>query len=54
MAVTVLVSGGGGAAAISTIKALRLGGFDGRIVSTDAERSANPWYVDRITELKES
>ena len=38
MAATVLVSGGGGAAAISTIKALRMGGFDGRIVSTDAER----------------
>jgi carbamoyl-phosphate synthase large subunit len=45
MAVTVLVSGGGGAAAISTIKALRMGGFDGRIVSTDAERLSAGLYL---------
>lgn len=42
---TVLVSGGGGAAAISTIKALRMGGFDGRIVSTDAERLSAGLYL---------
>lgn len=33
---TVLVPGAGGPAAISTIKSLRLAGFTGRIVSTDA------------------
>jgi len=45
MAATVLVSGGGGAAAISTIKALRMGGFDGRIVATDAERLSAGLYL---------
>jgi len=45
MAVTVLVSGAGGAAAISTIKALRMGRFDGRIVSTDAERLSAGLYL---------
>ena len=37
MTMTVLVPGAGGAAAVSTIKALRLADFDGRIVSTVAE-----------------
>ncbi len=37
MSHTVLVSGAGGAAAISAIKSLRLGRFDGRIVATDAD-----------------
>ena len=50
MAVTVLVSGGGGAAAISTIKALRMGGFDGRIVSTDAERLSAGLYLAATSE----
>jgi carbamoyl-phosphate synthase large subunit len=45
MAVTVLVSGAGGAAAISTIKALRSGGFDGRIVATDAEPLSAGLYL---------
>jgi len=45
MAATVLVSGGGGAAAISTIKALRMGGFEGRIVATDAERLSAGLYL---------
>ena len=45
MAATVLVSGGGGAAAISTIKALRTGGFDGRIVATDAEPLSAGLYL---------
>jgi carbamoyl-phosphate synthase large subunit len=45
MAATVLVSGAGGAAAISTIKALRRGGFDGRIVSVDAERLSSGLYL---------
>jgi carbamoyl-phosphate synthase large subunit len=41
----VLVSGGGGAAAISTIKALRMGGFDGRIISTDADPLSAGLYL---------
>src|SRR5207247_9036214 len=45
MGMTVLVSGGGGAAAISTIKSLRLGGFDGRIVSVDAEPLSAGLYL---------
>jgi carbamoyl-phosphate synthase large subunit len=45
MAVTVLVSGAGGAAAISTIKALRSGGFDGRIIATDAEPLSAGLYL---------
>jgi carbamoyl-phosphate synthase large subunit len=45
MGVTVLVSGGGGAAAISTIKSLRMGGFDGRIVATDAEPLSAGLYL---------
>jgi carbamoyl-phosphate synthase large subunit len=49
MSVTVLVSGAGGAAAISTIKSLRMGGFDGRIVATDAEpHSAGLYLADRF------
>jgi carbamoyl-phosphate synthase large subunit len=36
MSLTVLIPGAGGAAAVSTIKSLRLAGFRGRIVSTDA------------------
>jgi carbamoyl-phosphate synthase large subunit len=45
MSRAVLVSGGGGAAAISTIKALRLGGFDGRIISTDADPLSAGLYL---------
>src|SRR5262245_54640423 len=45
MGVTVLVSGGGGAAAISTIKSLRMGGFDGRIISTDADPLSAGLYL---------
>jgi len=45
MSLTVLVSGGGGAAAISTIKSLRMGGFDGRIVSVDAEPLSAGLYL---------
>ena len=37
---TVLLPGGGGAAAISALKSLRLAGFRGRIVSTDIDRLA--------------
>ena len=45
MPATVLVTGGGGAAAISTIKSLRMGGFDGRIAATDAERLSAGLYL---------
>jgi len=45
MSMTVLVSGGGGAAAVSTIKSLRLGGFDGRIVSADADPLSAGLYL---------
>src|SRR5262245_21771110 len=45
MGVTVLVSGAGGAAAISTIKSLRMGGFDGRIVATDADPLSAGLYL---------
>jgi carbamoyl-phosphate synthase large subunit len=44
---TVLVPGAGGAAAISTIKALRLAAFSGRIISTDASAlSPGFWLSD--------
>ena len=36
MSLTVLIPGAGGPAAVSTMKSLRLAGFTGRIVSTDA------------------
>lgn len=45
MSATVLVSGGGGAAAVSTIKSLRVGGFDGRIISTDADPLSAGLYL---------
>jgi len=45
MSMTVLVSGGGGAAAISTIKSLRMGGFKGRIVSIDADPLSAGLYL---------
>ncbi len=45
MGVTVLVSGAGGAAAVSTIKSLRMGGFDGRIVATDADPLSAGLYL---------
>jgi len=45
VSLTVLVSGGGGAAAISTIKSLRLGGFDGRIIATDADPLSAGLYL---------
>ncbi len=45
MGPTVLVSGGGGAAAISTIRSLRMGGFDGRIVAVDAEPLSAGLYL---------
>ena len=45
MKFAVLVSGAGGAAAISTIKALRMGGFAGRIVATDADPLSAGLYL---------
>lgn len=45
MSQTVLVPGAGGAAAISTIKSLRLADFDGRIVSTDADPLSAGFYL---------
>lgn len=45
MSATVLVTGGGGAAAISAIKSLRMGGFDGRIVSADADPLSAGLYL---------
>jgi len=45
LAVTVLVSGGGGAAAIGAIKSLRMGGFDGRIIAADAEPLSAGLYL---------
>ncbi len=43
--VTVLIPGGGGAAAIGAIKSLRSGGFQGRIVSTDADPLSPGLYL---------
>jgi carbamoyl-phosphate synthase large subunit len=45
MTMTVLVPGAGGAAAVSTIKALRIGDFEGRIVSSDAEPLSAGFYL---------
>lgn len=45
MSRTVLVPGAGGAAAVSTIKSLRLAEFDGRIVSTDAHPLSAGFYL---------
>jgi carbamoyl-phosphate synthase large subunit len=45
MAMTVLIPGAGGAAAVSTIKALRLADFEGRIVSTDADPLSAGFYL---------
>jgi carbamoyl-phosphate synthase large subunit len=45
MSMNVLVSGGGGAAGISVIKSLRMGGFDGRILSTDADPLSAGLYL---------
>jgi len=45
MSVTVLVPGAGGPAAVSTIKSLRLAGFTGRIVSTDANPLSAGFYL---------
>ena len=45
MAMTVLVPGAAGAAAVSTIKALRLADFEGRIVSSDAEPLSAGFYL---------
>jgi carbamoyl-phosphate synthase large subunit len=42
---TVLVPGAGGAAAVSTIKSLRMADFDGRIVSTDADPMSAGFYL---------
>ncbi len=42
---TVLIPGGGGAAAIGAIKSLRRGGFRGRIVSTDADPLSPGLYL---------
>lgn len=42
---TVLIPGAGGAAAVSTIKALRLADFEGRIVSSDAEPLSAGFYL---------
>ncbi len=45
MAMTILIPGAGGAAAVSTIKALRLADFEGRIVSTDADPLSAGFYL---------
>src|SRR5262245_38498498 len=45
MSRTVLISGAGGAAAVGAIKSLRLAGFDGRIVATDADPLSAGLYL---------
>ena len=45
MSPTVLVPGGGGAAAIGAIKSLRIAKFDGRIVTTDADPLSAGFYL---------
>jgi carbamoyl-phosphate synthase large subunit len=45
MSLTVLIPGAGGPAAVSTIKSLRMGGFSGRIVSTDANLLSAGFYL---------
>jgi carbamoyl-phosphate synthase large subunit len=42
---TVLIPGAGGAAGIGAMKSLRQGGFDGRIVATDADETAAGLYL---------
>jgi carbamoyl-phosphate synthase large subunit len=52
---TVLLPGAGGAAAISTLKALRMGGFAGRIVATDADPlSAGLYLADAFRVVPEA
>lgn len=45
MSLTVLIPGAGGPAAVSTIKSLRMAGFTGRIVSTDANPLSAGFYL---------
>jgi carbamoyl-phosphate synthase large subunit len=45
MSLTVLIPGAGGPAAVSTMKSLRLAGFTGRIVSTDANPLSAGFYL---------
>ena len=45
MSLTVLIPGAGGPAAVSTMKSLRMGGFSGRIVSTDANPLSAGFYL---------
>jgi len=45
MTLTVLVPGAGGPAAVGTIKSLRMAGFEGRIISTDANPLSAGFYL---------
>ena len=45
MGVTVLVPGAGGPAAVGTIKSLRMAGFTGRIIATDADPLSAGFYL---------
>ena len=45
MSLTVLIPGAGGPAAVSTMKSLRMAGFTGRIVSTDANPLSAGFYL---------
>ena len=45
MSLTVLIPGAGGPAAVSTVKSLRMAGFPGRIVSTDANALSAGFYL---------
>jgi carbamoyl-phosphate synthase large subunit len=45
MSLTVLIPGAGGPAAVSTMKSLRMAGFTGRIVATDANALSAGFYL---------